>query len=31
VFGENYVDEFAGKAQEFEGTEGLKWHFVGHI
>jgi len=31
-FGENYVDEFVGKAAEFsESHPDIVWHFIGHI
>ena len=31
-FGENYVDEFVGKAQELEESHpDIEWHFVGHL
>jgi len=29
-FGENYIDEFSGKAAEIT-NEGIQWHFIGHI
>lgn len=31
LFGENYVQELAGKARALEGLEGLRWHFIGHL
>lgn len=30
-FGENYVQELVGKAQELSDLPGLRWHFIGHI
>ncbi len=31
LFGENYVQELADKADELTGLEGLRWHFIGHL
>jgi pyridoxal phosphate enzyme (YggS family) len=30
-FGENYVQEFEGKAPEVGGLEGARFHFIGHL
>jgi len=30
-FGENYVQEFAGKAAEVRDLEGARFHFIGHL
>lgn len=30
-FGENYVQEWQGKAQALQDLEGLQWHFIGHL
>lgn len=31
VFGENRVQEFAGKAGALAGLEGARWHMIGHL
>lgn len=31
VFGENYVQELAGKAKELAALTDLTWHFIGHL
>lgn len=31
VFGENRVQEFAGKADALRGLAGLEWHLIGHL
>ena len=30
-FGENYVQEWQGKAQELADLQDLRWHFIGHL
>ncbi len=30
-FGENYVQELLGKAQELRELEGIRWHMIGHL
>ena len=31
VFGENRVQEFAGKAEALRGLAGMEWHLIGHL
>jgi len=31
LFGENYVQELAEKAEALRACEGLRWHFIGHL
>jgi len=31
VFGENRVQEFAGKAEALRGLTGMEWHLIGHL
>jgi pyridoxal phosphate enzyme (YggS family) len=31
IFGENRVQEFAGKAQAVRGLSGAEWHLIGHL